>query len=121
MSDIGRDHEASGTRVHRCQDMEVLGYDLDEVVLPGVAGDEARTVVRIVIHGRNFRERAVPLVARVGDVVVELLRLDEAAQTLEGVLGREPRRGSRVRVTYLDMEWSEHPVGYDPGRVERID
>jgi hypothetical protein len=101
-------------------DLELLDYELDEVVLPATGRDDARTVVRIVIHGRNLRDGAVPLVAQVGDERVELLRLDEATQTLEGILLREPERGSRVRVSYLDMDGAEHPEGYDPERVRRI-
>jgi hypothetical protein len=106
---------------HRCEDMEVVDYSLDEVVLPGAGDEPARTAVRIVILGRNLREGAIPLVARVGDVPVELLELDVATQTLEGVLLREPEAGSLVRVSYLDMGGSEHPLPYDPRRVTRID
>ena len=109
-------------RMHPCDALDVLDFELQEAVLRGGASgrEEDATVVRIVIRGRNFRNGAVPLTARVGDVVVELLRLDEGAQTLEGVLLREPERDARVRVSYLDMEWVEHPVGYDPERVVRI-
>lgn len=106
--------------MHRCDDLQIFGYELDEVVLPAARRQEARTVVRIVITGRGLRHRAVPLFASVGGVAVEQLRLDEASQTLEGVLLEEPERGGRVRVSYADMDADEHPDAYDPGQVTRI-
>jgi hypothetical protein len=102
-----------------CDALRVLSYELDEVLLPATRRRDARTAVRIVIRGRNFRDRAVPLWATVGDVPVQQLRLDEATQTLEGVLLAEPRRGSRVRVSYADMEYVEHPEPFDPAKVRR--
>lgn len=105
---------------HRCDALEIVSYELDEVVAPPSPRQRARPVVRIVIRGRNLRHRAVPLVAWVGDVPVSELRLDEGAQTLEGILLAKPKRGSRVRIAYLDMDSAEHPTPYSPARVDRI-
>ena len=104
---------------NRCDALQVLAYELDEVVLPPTPTTPSRPAVRILIRGRNLRHRAVPLWASVGDVGVHQLRLDEAAQTLEGVLLADPKPGSRVRISYADMESAEHPEPFDPSRIKR--
>jgi hypothetical protein len=61
-----------------------------------------RWVMRIRIIGENFEQRAIPIVAQVGDQAVEGLMPLFEGNGVQGFLTAEPAVGDELRVGYAD-------------------
>ncbi len=105
---------------HDCDLLHIEDYELREVVLR-TKDHAARTVIAIVIRGRNFRAVAQPLLAIVGDIPVSYLRIAPDERSIEGILLEEPPKGSFVDVVLGDEDHARHPTPFEPTMVQRID
>jgi hypothetical protein len=103
-----------------CERLRIDDYRLDEVILPSAGRAGERKAIRVQILGRNFRDRAIPLWAFVGETPVKYMRRAPDGRSLEGVLLEEPPRGSQLRVSYADTESATHPKPFDPADIKRI-
>jgi hypothetical protein len=70
-------------------------------------------VMRITIRGA-LEQRALPLVAEVGDQPVLALMPTLAAGGVQGFLAREPDPGDRLRIGFLDEPLEDTDVTYTP-------
>ena len=104
---------------HDCNKIHIANYELKEVILPPVKGQKARTAIAIRIYGRNFRFVADPLIAYVGDVQVRYLRIAPNERSIEGVLLKDPAKGSFVDVVLGD-DHARHPTPIDLKKIIRI-
>jgi hypothetical protein len=69
------------------------------VPLPGA---DPRWVLRIDVEGSGFRARAIPFVASVGNVPVEVIAPKMAGAGFLGLLSSYPNDGDELKVGYLD-------------------
>lgn len=106
---------------HNCDLMHIENYQLEEVIVPRTKREPTRKAIRIVIHGRNFRACAQPLIAFVGKIPVSYLRIAPDECSIEGILLNEPKKGSHVDVILGDEDAVRHPTPLDPSRIKRID
>ncbi len=104
---------------HDCDKIHIANYELKEVILPPVKGQKARKAIAIKIFGRNFRFVADPLIAYVGDVLVRYLRIAPNERAIEGVLLKEPEKGSFIDVILGD-DHARHPTPINPKKIVRI-
>jgi hypothetical protein len=73
--------------------------------------EESGWLVQVALVGEGFVERAAPLVARLGDVVVEGLSTTGETGAV-GFLSEEPPGGARLSVGYLDTGLAETDITY---------
>jgi hypothetical protein len=73
--------------------------------------------LRVLVAGTNFVERAVPIVARVGDVPVEGISLSGGGRGLIGFLAQTPADGAKLWIGYADSELVETGVAYQTPAV----
>lgn len=73
-----------------------------------------RWVMRIRIIGKNFEQRAVPIVAEVGDQAVEALMPLFERNGVQGFLTAEPAVGDELRVGYADAPLINTGITYNP-------
>ena len=71
-------------------------------------------VARVVISGEGFEDdRAAPLLAMVGDVSVDVLRMSQDGSTAAGLLTAIPPEGAPLRIGYMnDPELSSTDVTF---------
>lgn len=105
---------------HDCDRIHIEDYELREVVLPSTKRQKARRAIAIVIRGRNLRAAAQPLLAFVGEIPVRYLRIAPNERSIEGILFKEPVKGSFVDVILGDEDHARHPTAVEPTRIERI-
>ncbi|WP_406833974.1 hypothetical protein [Pseudomonas asiatica] len=60
--------------------------------------------IRVTVKGSGFVIRALPLMAQVGDLIVEGLQLNPDGTGFVGYLPTEPAQGSMLRVGYPEGE-----------------
>jgi hypothetical protein len=73
--------------------------------------------VRVDISGQDFLDRAVPLVAQVGDVPVESLMVMPGGTALVGFLPEEPADGAKLALGYADTGLQDTDVEYEAGGI----
>ena len=105
---------------HDCDRLHVDSYEMQEVILPEAGRDKARKAIRVVIHGRNFKAVAQPLVAFVGKIPLRFLRIAPDERSVEGILLEEPQRGAPVEVILGDQDGARHPTAVDLAKIVRI-
>lgn len=59
-------------------------------------------VMRVTIEGDGFEDRAMPLVATVGELTVHVLRVSPDGKRASGLLTEVPPEGARLSIGYLD-------------------
>jgi hypothetical protein len=69
----------------------------------------------LVVSGRGFVERAVPLAARVGTQQVEGIQIQADGTSFSGLLPRAPSPGDRLAVGYMDEELRPTEIVYRGG------
>lgn len=69
----------------------------------------------IVVIGRGFVQRAVPLAARVGTQEVQGIEVHSDGKSFSGLLERAPSPGDRLAVGYLDEELRPTSIVYGGG------
>jgi hypothetical protein len=89
--------------------IESVHYEpVDSNVLPGKA-------MRITITGSGIEQRAISIVAQVGDQPVLDLMATSSVEGLQGFLAKEPDVGDELRIGYLtDAELQATGFKYDP-------
>ena len=105
---------------HNCDLMHIESYEMEEVILPPTRNEPARKAIRVVIYGRNFKAVAQPLVAFVGKIPLNYLRISPDERSVEGVLLEEPESGSHVDVILGDQDAARHPTPVDLTKITRI-
>jgi len=75
--------------------------------------DTPRWGMRITIIGRGFEQRAIPIVAQVGDQSVEALMPLLNNDGVMGFLAREPTVGDEVRVGFADGPLIDTGITYN--------
>ena len=70
----------------------------------------------VLVMGRGFVQRAVPLAARVGTQVVESIQIQSDGTAFSGRISREPTAGDRLSVGYMDEELRPTAVVYRGGQ-----
>lgn len=113
-------HPDEFDRIDECDTLRIDGYELREVLFPVEKG-EMRSVIAVVIRGRNLRAMAQPLVAYVGDIRVRHSRIAPDEQSIEGILLQEPKEGAFVEVRLGEAEQARHPTPFSPSMIRRID
>jgi hypothetical protein len=120
MTPIRVTHPIPAELNHDCDRMHVDSYEMQEVVLPEIGHEKLRKAIRVVIHGRNFKAVAQPLVAFVGKAPLQFLRIAPDERSVEGILLEEPQRGAPVDVILGDQDAARHPAMVDPAKIIRI-
>lgn len=120
MNEIKVAHHINSEWNYDCDRMHIEDYQLEEVVLPATKREKARKAIRIVIHGRNFKAVAQPLIAFVGEIPVNYLRIATDERSIEGILLKEPEYGSNVEVILGDEDAIRHPTALNPAKIKRI-
>ena len=69
----------------------------------------------LVVTGRGFVQRAIPLAARVGTQQVEGIEVRSDGTSFSGRLQRAPSPGDRLAVGYLDEELRPTSIVYRGG------
>jgi hypothetical protein len=70
-------------------------------------------VIRIFMQGEGFEDRVAPLVATVGDVEVDMLRVSPDGAAASGLLAKVPPEGAPLRIGYLnDPELSSTDITF---------
>ena len=69
----------------------------------------------LVVIGRGFVQRAVPLAAQVGTQQVEGIQIGSDGNSFSGRLQRAPSPGDRLSVGYLDEELRQTSIVYRGG------
>jgi hypothetical protein len=72
-------------------------------------------VMQVSIAGSGFAERAIPPVARVGDVPLQRIMVSPQGDGIVGFLDTEPDDGARLVVGYLGEEMVETGITYHGG------
>jgi hypothetical protein len=71
----------------------------------------------LVVMGRGFVQRAIPLGARVGAQQVEGIAIRSDGTSFSGKLSRAPSPGDRLAVGYLDEELRPTAIVYGGGNL----
>lgn len=71
--------------------------------------------VDLIVTGRGFVQRAVPLAARVGTQLVESIQIRSDGTSFSGKLQRAPSSGDRLAVGYMDEELRSTSIVYRGG------
>jgi len=90
--------------------MEVTGAEFARLADP----PDPELTLRVVIQGSGFQQRAVPILASVGDVDVEGLVPTVDGDGLIGFLADEPPVGAELVIGYADTEPLATGITYDP-------
>jgi len=99
--------------------MQIDAYELEETVIRDVP-EGPRKAIRVFITGRHFDSGAIPVMAFVGEQMVQFLRLDPTGRWLEGVLLEEPADRDPVDVV-MGADHVRHPDPLDRSAIRRID
>jgi len=59
-------------------------------------------VMRVSIQGEEFEERAMPLVAMVGELTVDFMRVSPDGTSASGLLIEVPPQGAQLKIGYLN-------------------
>jgi hypothetical protein len=72
-------------------------------------------VMQVLLSGDGFEMRAAPLVAKVGDLDVDLIQIGTGGTLASGFLAAVPEPGAPVSIGYLDdPELSQTDVTFQP-------
>ena len=71
-----------------------------------------RNRMELIVIGRGFVRRAIPLAAQVGTQQVEGITIRSDGTAFSGWLQRAPSPGDRLAVGYLDEELQETAIVY---------
>lgn len=82
---------------------EALFEELEAGSIPGF-------VLRIHVIGSGFSPRAVPVLARVGDIAVEQIFTAPEGAGFSGLLASRPNEGDRLFVRYADEREFSTPI-----------
>jgi len=69
--------------------------------------------VRVTIRGEGLEQRALPIVARVGDQTLLALAPTVTFPGVQGFLAAEPTLGDELRIGFLDQELVPTGITYD--------
>jgi hypothetical protein len=99
--------------------LELRGYELERVLMPGKAGKTAPGV-RITVYGEAFPERALAPEILVGTAAADMVQIARDQRSISGFLEADPEPGAVVRVRYGDSQegWADEPV--DPQRIRPL-
>jgi hypothetical protein len=75
-----------------------------------IPGEDNR--YELVVIGRGFMQRAIPLAAQVGTQPVEAIKIRSDGTSFSGRLQRPPSPGDRLAVGYLDEELRPTDIVY---------
>lgn len=81
---------------------------------PAFEGAGAEWKLQVKVEGSGFEHRAAPVIARVGDVLVEQILVNEDGTGFIGLLRDEPNAGDNLQVGYLDTGVGDTGIGYQP-------
>jgi len=74
-------------------------------------------VARVIIKGDGFEIRAAPLVAKVGDLDVDMMQVAPDGTVASGLIAETPAPGAQLKIGYLnDAELAEPGVVVQPGQ-----
>ena len=86
----------------------------DATFRPPFDGAGPEWVLEVEVAGSGFLHRAFPVVARVGDVLVEQIMVDAGGERFVGLLRAFPNNGDRLQVGYLDTGLRDTDVVFQP-------
>lgn len=73
-------------------------------------------VMRVIIKGLNFETRSAPIVAKVGELDVDLIQVAPDGTIVSGLIAEVPTPGSRLKIGYMnDAELIDTTVTF-PGQ-----
>ena len=71
-------------------------------------------VLRVEVEGSDFLHRAAPVIAEVGDVVVENIVVNIEGDGFVGQLRAFPKNGDKLKVGYLDLGLTTTNIVFHP-------
>jgi len=80
---------------------------------PPFEGADPSVVLRIEVQGSDFQHRAAPIIALVGDVIVENICVSLGNDGFVGQLREFPKNGDSLKVGYLDTGLATTSVVYN--------
>jgi len=86
-------------------------YTITDAVFIQRAGNR----FEVIVLGRGFVQRAVPIAAQVGQQLVEGIRIGSDGKSFSGRLQSPPSQGDRLAVGYLDEELQPTRIIYRGG------
>jgi hypothetical protein len=89
--------------------------EVSEAVFETLEEPLGEMVMQVSIGGSGFAERAVPPVARVGDVPLQRIMVSPGGGGIVGFLDTEPDDGARLTVGYLGEDLVETDFAYHGG------
>lgn len=81
---------------------------------PAFEGAGAEWKLQVQVEGTGFEHRAAPVVAQVGDVLVEEILVNDGGDGFIGLLREEPNAGDKLQVGYLDTGLVDTDIEYQP-------
>ena len=86
----------------------------DATFVPPLEGADPVYVLRLEATGSEFEARAMPIVARVGAVLVETLVINLDGSGFVGQLRAMPQVGDELEVGYADTPLIKTGLTFDP-------
>lgn len=77
-------------------------------------GADPSVKLRVEVQGSNFQHRSAPLIAQVGDVIVENIAMRLESDGFVGQLRQLPKNGDKLKVGYLDTGLVTTNIVYQP-------
>ncbi len=105
---------------HDCDRIHIESYEMEEVILPVLNKKQNVKAVRMVIHGRNLKATAQPLVVKVGKQLLKYLRISPDETSVEGVLLNDPEPDARVEVHMGDQDAARHHLIVTRKNIQRL-
>jgi len=82
--------------------LDVTRYEAEMVLIPTERG--TRQVVRVIVFGPNFPERAVLPEILVDDLCAEEVSISRDLKSIRGYFSEVPKDGARIVVRYGDSQ-----------------
>lgn len=73
--------------------------------------------LRLEVQGTEFIHRAAPIIAQVGDVMVESIVVNLSGDGFVGLIRTVPQAGAELKVGYLDSDLVATGITYEAPNV----
>ncbi len=105
---------------HACDRIHIESYKMEEVILPALKKKQNVTAIRMVVHGRNLKSVAQPLIVMVGKQPLRYLKISPDETSVEGILLQDPEPDALVEVYLGDQDAARYHTPVKKGNIKRL-